>query len=352
MGWSPQELPQATLAARLARLQGAMVRDGFDAYLIYTNLVRPSAVCWLTGFTPYWIDSILLVRRDGAPVLATALSKRVADWIRATSWLDEIVNTPKPGTAVGQRLAAADARRVGVLELDAFPAGFHDDLVAAAPTAELVEATATFAAGRRTLDTAERGLIERADAIALAALAEIDVTRSEHAGELAGRVEKHARLAAAEEAYIAVAPDLATDRRLIRVSGPIPLGPLFAVRASVAYKGSWVRRTRTFAKDADAGRVVARADTWLDEVARSLVADRSLSAQLAARVTSLPGTTLKSFLAESSVGSYPLEVVASPRSSGKDAPTAGSFLVLTVELSIGGTPWLGAAPAFVATPVP
>src|SRR5882672_3056005 len=136
MGWNPDELPQAALAARLARLQAAMARDGLDAYLIYTNLVRPSAVSWLTGFTPYWIDSILLVRRDGVPVLATALSKRVADWIRSTSWLDEIINTPKPGTAIGQRLAAAGCKRVGVLEFDGFPAGFYDDLTAAAPAAE------------------------------------------------------------------------------------------------------------------------------------------------------------------------------------------------------------------------
>ena len=76
--------------------------------------MRPAAVCWLTGFTPYWIESLLLVPASGAPMLATALSKRVADWIRTTAWLDEIVNTPKPGTAIGQRLAWLQAcRRAG-----------------------------------------------------------------------------------------------------------------------------------------------------------------------------------------------------------------------------------------------
>ena len=156
MGWTPDELPQAALAARSRTLHAAMERERLDACLLYTNLVRPSAVSWLTGFTPYWIDSILLVRREGAPVLATALSKRVADWIRSTSWLDEIINTPKPGTAIGQRLATAGCKRVGVLELDGFPAGFYDDLAAAAPAAEFVDATATFAAGRRSIDAAER----------------------------------------------------------------------------------------------------------------------------------------------------------------------------------------------------
>src|SRR5262245_39804877 len=115
MGLDPQELPQDVLAARLARLQAAMQRAGFDAFLIYTNLVRPSAACWLTGFTPYWIESLLLVPRAGAPILATALSKRVSDWVRGTSHVEEIINTPRPGTAIGQRLVATAVRRVGVL---------------------------------------------------------------------------------------------------------------------------------------------------------------------------------------------------------------------------------------------
>src|SRR5437899_4233935 len=163
MGWDQEELPKSALSARLERLQAAMARENLDALLLYTNLVRPAAVCWLTGFTPYWIESLLLVPASGTPMLATALSKRVADWIRTTAWLDEIVNTPKPGTAIGQRLVAAGCKRVGVLELDALPAGLYDDVTAAAPAVELVEASATFVGSRRVIDAAERALIERAD---------------------------------------------------------------------------------------------------------------------------------------------------------------------------------------------
>jgi hypothetical protein len=242
-----------------------MRRDGFDACLFYSNLVRPSAVCWLTGFTPYWIESLLLVEQNGQPVLATALSKRVSDWIRATSQLGEIINTPKPGTAIGQRLAVSAARRVGVLELDALPAGLYDDVMAAAPAGELIEATASFTAARRRLDVAERRLTERADTIALAALDQVDAVQVEDAGALAGLVEKHARLDAAEEAYIAIAPNLNSDRRMIRVSRPALLADRFAVRASIAYKGSWVRRTRTFARDAADAKAVARADAWISQ---------------------------------------------------------------------------------------
>src|SRR4051795_1800269 len=104
MQWNPQELPLAALEARIAPLRAGRASAGLDAFLIYTNLVRPSGVCWLTGFTPYWIESLLLVRRTGTPALATALSKRVSEWIRSTAHVEEIINTPKPGTAIGQQL--------------------------------------------------------------------------------------------------------------------------------------------------------------------------------------------------------------------------------------------------------
>jgi hypothetical protein len=346
MGWNPEELPKGTLDERVARLQAAMRRDGFDAYLFYSNLVRPSAVCWLTGFTPYWIESLLLVEPKGPPVLATALSKRVSDWIRATSHLGEIINTPKPGTAIGQRLATSGAKRIGVLELDALPAGLYDDLVAAAPAGELIEATAAFTAERRRLDAAERKLIGRADAIAVAALDQVDATPVQDAGTLAGLVEKHARLDAAEEAYIAIAPDLDSDRRMIRVSKPALLADRFAVRASVAYKGSWVRRTRTFARDAAGARAVERADAWFDQVAHTIAADKPLAAQIATELARLPGAELRGWMAESCVGSYPLEVIAGSASPSKEPSANGSFLVLSVDLTIDGIPWLGAAPAF------
>ena len=117
MGWNAEELPKAALEARIARLRAAMQRDGLDAALFYTNLVQPSAVTWLTGFTPYWSDGMLLLPREGAPVFATALSKRVANWIRTTDTLSEIVNTPKPGAGGrqadrGRRLQAR--RRAGI----------------------------------------------------------------------------------------------------------------------------------------------------------------------------------------------------------------------------------------------
>jgi hypothetical protein len=253
--------------------------------------------------------------------------------------MSEIVNTPKPGAVIGERLARErSVKRVGVLEFDTLPAGLAADMAAAAPAVEWIDGTPLFAAFRREIDDAERGMLTRADTLALAALRAANTDKAKDAGTLAGLIEKNARLGGAEEAYIAVAPDLAADTRLNRTSRPDPLAARFAVRASIAYKGCWVRRIRTFAKDG-----VAKADAWLDGVCRSLAAGQPIGAQLASRLKELPGASLKSWMAESCTGSYPLSVVASLRMRDV-APESGQFLVLNIELSLDGLPWIGAMP--------
>jgi hypothetical protein len=347
MRWDAEELPKGVLLDRIARLQAALATDNLDGFIFYTNLVQPSAVTYLTGFTPYWSDGLLLVPKSGRPIFATALSKRVANWISSTNPVSEIVNTPKPGAAIGARLTAQGGRRAGVLELDRLPGGLYDEIAAAAPAIELIDGSARFALLRRRIDDVERHLLVRADAIAVAALDQIDPASADDAGAAAGMVEKHARLLGAEEAYIAVAPDLDADRRMIRVSGPLPLAGQFALRASVAYKGSWVRRTRTFARDAAGSAAIARAEDWFKTVVASIAPANPLAAQLANRIGKLPGASIGSFMAESSIGSYPLEVIASSRDREKSLLAEGSFIVLTIALTLDGARWLGAAPAFV-----
>ena len=83
-----------------------------------------------------------------------------------------------------------------------------------------------------------------------------------------------------------------------------------------------------------------RADEWLDGLASSIAAGTPLATQIADAAKRLPGTVVRSWVAESCIGSYPLEAVS-------HVPADGEFLVLTVELTIDGVAWLGAAPAFV-----
>src|SRR6185437_8908120 len=63
-------------------------------------------------------------------------------------------------------------------------------------------------------------------------------------------VERQARLLGAEEIYVAAAPDLAREVRFIRIEGELPRGKNFALRATVAYKGTWVRLVRAFREPA------------------------------------------------------------------------------------------------------
>jgi hypothetical protein len=289
---------------------------------------------------------MLLLPRQGAPVFATALSKRVANWIRSTDSLSQIVNTPKPGAAVGLRIADAGCKRVGVLDYDSLPAGLDGEIADAAPAVAMVEISGIFAPVRCVIDDAERGLIERADALAKLALDQIGDGPAVDAGAVAGLVEKQARLGGAEEAYIAVAPDLDADRRMVRVAGTKPLAGRFAVRASVAYKGAWVRRTRSFAGDASARNAYAAADAWLATATASMAPGESLARQIDRHSRELPGATVRQWIAESCVGSDPLTTVATPAQPSW-AAVNGSFLVLTVEMALDGVPWLGSAPVFL-----
>ena len=341
MKWEPAELPEASLTARTERVQAALAAAGFDALVIYTNNVRPAAVTYLTAFTPYWSDAILLLPRQGRSVFATSLSKRVLNWIRSTNPVSEVVNTPRPGVVLGAQLAAdKNVRRVGVLEFDMLPFGIFDDLTKGAPATEFADATEAFASVRQYLDETEIALIGRTDELVRRAL--VAPSPGMEAGAYLGLVEETARDGGAEEAYLAVAPDLRAGSRFIRNPGALVLGDCVAVSASVALKGCWIRRTRSFAAVGAAQAVFAGAEAWWERGACALDAGQSIGRQVQAAVARLPGARLKSWMAEGCRGSYPLQVIASP--SADATPLAGSLVVLTVALEIDGLNWLAAAP--------
>ena len=127
--------------------------------------------------------------------------------------MSEIVNTPKPGEKIGERLKNDPLiRRVGVLEYDTLPAGLAHDLETAAPAVEWIDGTAMFA-GLRRADRRCRarasGTLRRHRVCGVARGGKRQGGRCR--ARLPGLVEQSARLAGAEEAYIAVAPDLDAD---------------------------------------------------------------------------------------------------------------------------------------------
>src|SRR5712691_4397737 len=142
---SPEELPDAVLDARLARLRAGIVAARLDALVVYTNNTRPAGVSWLNGFVPYWSEALLVVPRDHTPMLVVALTYRVKSWIERTSRVAEVIHTPRIGLEAARMIAArkVDAA-VGIADLDGLAAGIVDDLREGGPRLNLRDAAALF----------------------------------------------------------------------------------------------------------------------------------------------------------------------------------------------------------------
>ncbi|MBV8286692.1 MAG: aminopeptidase P family N-terminal domain-containing protein [Hyphomicrobiales bacterium] len=329
---SKAELPDAVLDARLARVRAAMDAAGLDALLLYTNNTRAAGVSWLTGFVPYWSEALLVVPRDREPVLVAALSYRVKSWIERTSRLAEVIHGPRIGLEAAKLIAAwrLDAA-VGIADLDGLAAGIVEDLRRGGPRLSLSDATALFAPLRAEADPAEIALAMRAAAIAQHALAQTP-GRGASLGESIAAVEAQARTDGAEEVYVAAAPDLDRDRRLRRIEGEAALGESFALRATVAYKGTWIRLTRTFPRD-------------------GAVHPQEAVARLAAAVAKLPSSDgfagFSSWLVEGCRIAQPLEPLMGSRVGTVHPLAPGALVSVQADFEIEGRPLLLGAPALV-----
>ena len=333
---SKAELPDAVLDARIARVRAAMGAAGLDALLLYTNNTRTAGVSWLTGFVPYWSEALLVLPRDREPVLVAALTYRVKSWIERTSRLAEVIHGPRIGLEVAKLIAAwkGDAAG-GIADFDGLAAGIVEDLRRGGPRLSLSDATALFAPVRAEADPAEIALAMRAAASAQRALAQLP-ERGASLGEIIAAVEAKARTDGAEEVYTAAVPDLGRDRRLRRIEGEAALGERFALRATVAYKGAWIRLTRTFPRD-DAVRLQEEA-----------------AARLAAAVAKLPRADgfagFSSWLVEGCRIAQPLEPLMGSRVATAHALAPSALVSVQADFEIEGRPLLVAAPALVGKP--
>ena len=342
-GWDETELPLATLEARRLRVQAALRNAGLDGLLIYTNIARPAGVSWLTGFTPYWSEGLLFVPLEGVPDFATALSKRVGEWMHSVTPTGSIVCTPQPAALFGKRLAESGARRLGVLELDMLPGGQAATLLIAAPNIELVDASELLRTIRRDPDATECALFAKAAALAEDGLALIDPHTDQTAFAHMGAVERHARLGRAEEVFVTLAPDLAQGARFLRVDKANTVGPHFAIRVSVAYKSTWIRRTRSYSCDAAVEALFASCNRAFKQAAAQLDPTRPIAPQLTQAFASQSSAHLASFTLEACRGSYPLEIIAG---TGVDDTSQGTLKasVLSAEVALNGVTWVGSLP--------
>jgi creatinase/prolidase-like protein len=338
---SKAELPDAVLDARIERVRAAMTQARLDVLVLYTNNTRAAGVSWLTGFVPYWSEALLVLARDRPPILVVALTYRVKSWIERTSRVADVIHAPRVGQEAARIIATTKAdATVAIPDLDGMPAGIIEDLRAGGPRLILTDATSMFARLRGEADPAEIALAAKAAWIAHCALAQPSGA-SLVGGSLAGgsigaiiaATEGEARRLGAEEVYIAAAPDLARDARLRRIEGEASLGASFALRATVAYKGTWIRLVRTFGEP-----VLA------EEAARCL----------AAAVAQLPGDRgfagFTSWLVEGCRVAQPLEPLLGSRVNAPNPIPSRALVSVQARLQLGGQPVLVGAPALLGLP--
>jgi hypothetical protein len=325
------ELPDAVFDARLDRVHAAMQAARLDALVIYTNNTRPAGVSWLAGFVPYWSEAVLVVPRERGPYLVAALSFRVKSWIERVSRLADVLHTPRVGLKAAQQIAAtrADAA-VGVVDFDGLPAGIAEDLREGGPALTFHDASELFASLRAVADPAEIALASRAADIGHRALS---AAQGETLNDTIAGVESKARELGAEEIYIAAASDLERDPRFRRIEGEAALGKTFALRATVAYKGVWIRLVRSMCDAAVAQEAAER----LAQAVTALPSDRGFAG-------------FRSWLVEGCRIAQPLDPLIGSRLGEGHPPLPGALVSVQAALAVGGQTVLLGAPALIGQP--
>ena len=338
MSWSPEEMPVAVLDERVARLQTAMQKENLAAVLVYTSFAQPAAVHWLTNFTPYWSEALLVVMPEGVPVLLAALTQRVHGWIREVAHLSNVISAPRLGEGAQVLLDQQGvhiSERIGVVGLDSLPWSLGSVLIKDRQDGQLVDVSELFAAMRQPGDSAELTLARRAAAIGKNALAAAP-QHAQSTSELAAVLEASARLAGAEEVLQRVAPDLQRNAALVRLEGELPLGSAYAVELSLAYKGVWVRMGCSFSRTETEPSWKAAEEWFANSIAGLSQADQWQPAPA-------PGILTRWSL-ETSTGLHPLSVVAASDSKAVSKLPAGSLAVFSAHLENDGGHWFRSAP--------
>lgn len=333
MAWDKNELPREALEARIANLRHAMQAQQLDALIAYTNIARPAAVHWISGFTPYWSEGLYLLPLDGEPQFATALSKRVAEWIGSVMPVGQVIPTPQPGATLGKLIAAQGQKKIGIVELDDLPAPQARGLMEG-HEADLVDATALFDACRSLSDAAERALFAKAAALAQASLKQATECTGNPRGMIAA-CEAHARLQGAEDVFISIAPDLSRNSAFQRTDTLHDCSEHFALRLSLAFKGVWVRCVESFS----ANRDVAAQFTSFKSAFETLSLSDANPATALTQFADAHGMTTGSWQIEQPRGSYPLVTAASSHSPGAGSWNTSAPAVLTAAFKWRDMTW-------------
>jgi hypothetical protein len=225
ISWDKAELPPSAFDTRLAVVRKVLAAADLPALVVYTDVWRSNQGRYLSNFMPYWNRALLVIPRDGAPVLLCGLSPRVYPWIRSVTILDEI----RPSTNIAQQLTKMCEEkgwsRIGVLDL---PQLAYDLSV---PNSVDIP----WSAIHPQPDEAELSMYRRAAEIARKGVRRIYSGIVDH--EVAGSLEREYRRAGVEDLVILVS-DGETAPRPPHGS---TIGPMSSISVAMEYRGHWVK---------------------------------------------------------------------------------------------------------------
>lgn len=328
MDWVPSEVPEALLRERVGQVATACQEHGLDALVLYASFVRPAQISALAHFVPFWSQALLVITATGGTLLTMATTGRTVLWIRKTSCVDEVIVGPDIG-ATAARWLAGRATRIGVAAMSDVPQAALDALCRDLPGARLEDAQSWYAALEAGFHPPPL-LARRALAIAQDGLRQVDMLATTDAHAIVAAVEGHCRQAGAEDVLVWMAPDLDRSAALQRLEGEVTLGERFAVQASLAYKGCWLRLATSYLRTAN-GCVE---DPTCGR-ARAALRDQPIAADAAAAAARAAGATLEDWRVEARRAGLPLADIAGPQHGGGLALPRCATLSLQLRAASG-----------------
>ena len=233
--WDQNELPREAFESRLQTARQHLAQHDLPALVVYTDVWRSNQVRHFSNFMPYWNRALLVIPREGSPVLLCGLSPRVYPWIRSVTILEEIQPSPNLAQQLLKFSLEKGWKRVGTLGFSQFPSDLSQQI--------------------------RSGGIEIIDLILPASPDEWELAMYRHAAKMArdglteqmsagtgltdqaftGRLERAFRRAGAEDLVI-----LLTNGQ----SAPMPprgetLTTDFSVALALEYRGHWVKVARS-----------------------------------------------------------------------------------------------------------
>lgn len=355
MDWQPEEVPADLLKARVQQVAEKCRSEGLSTMVLYTNFTRPHDVAVLTHFVPFWSQALLAVTATGESALVMATTGRTVQWIRSTSAVDHVAVGSQIGNVLADWLSNNSETPIespyGVIYPENIPQVLLDQLAHRLSPSKAVDMSDWWTQASSAWRTPD-AVAQQARSIALAALEAATQVEHECGHSIVAAVDGTSRSLGAEEVSVFVALDLDDSFQLRRLEGPAPLGPRIAVQVTVAYKGHWVRHTRSFERQGD--RLVVLPQIQEAEIKWTQIGAAGHSpATMAANVAGALGAELRSWEIEGPVRGLPLGTLASSQTAAEPCErfTPESSLTLRLHHESGAVLWGAPLPliSFTAT---